>query len=79
VAYSSDIAKTLTEQLTRFVTLNRHQLAGQVSNLDFWIGEVRHCFEVIDGYVQRFNRLKTAQSKHVAEHHTIELEPFDPC
>jgi len=79
VAYSSDIAKTLTQQLTRFVTLNRHQLAGHVANLDFWMAEVRHCFEVIDGYGQRFNRMKKAEGKHVAEHHTIKIDPVDPC
>ena len=28
MAYSSDITKTLTLQITKFVTLNRHQLAG---------------------------------------------------
>jgi hypothetical protein len=79
VAYSSDIAKTLTEQLTRFVSLNRHQLAGQVTNLDFWMAEVRHCLEVIDGYGRRFNRLKNGQAQHVAEHHTIEFDLWDPC
>jgi hypothetical protein len=41
--YSSDIAMLLAEQLAKFATLNRHQLAGQVANIDFWLGEVRHC------------------------------------
>ncbi len=49
MAYSSDITKILTDQITKFVTLNRHQLAGHVANLDFWTGEVRHCLNVIDG------------------------------
>jgi hypothetical protein len=43
MAYSSDITKTLTLQIRKFVTLNRHQLAGQVANLDFWVGKrLRH-------------------------------------
>ena len=37
MSYSSDIASILAEQLARFVTLNPHQLAGHVPNLDFWL------------------------------------------
>ncbi len=79
MAYSADIAKLLTGQLAKFVTLNRHQLVGQVANLDFWLAEVRHCFSVLDGYQRRFERLKAAQMKHVAEHQTIEFDLDDPC
>ncbi len=66
--YSCDIAKLLTAQLEKFVTLNRHQLAGHVPNLDFWLAEVRHCLEVIDGYGPRFERLSGAQNRHTAGH-----------
>jgi hypothetical protein len=79
VAFSTDMANLVTHQLSRFVTLNRHQLVGQVANLDFWLAEVRHRLEVVDGYGQRFQRLKAAQSKHVAEHHTIQFALDDPC
>jgi hypothetical protein len=72
VSFSTDMAKLVTDQLTRFVTLNRHQLAGQVANLDFWLGEVRHCLEVIDGYNKRFERLRTAQIRYVEVHQTTE-------
>jgi hypothetical protein len=64
MAYSSDITKTLTAQITKFVTLNRHQLAGHVANLDFWVAEDRHCLDVIDGYDRRFEQMKTGQTKH---------------
>src|SRR5712692_4540361 len=79
MAFSSDIANLVAEQVSRFVTLNRHQLAGQVANLDFWLAEVRHGLEVIDGYGRRFEQLKAAQTAHVAEHHTIEFDLDDPC
>src|SRR5437016_2297480 len=79
MSFSSDMAKLVTDQLSRFVTLNRHQLAGQVANLEFWLAEVRHCQEAIDGYGKRFHRLKTAQTKHVQTHHTHEFELDDPC
>jgi hypothetical protein len=78
MAFTSDLAKLVSDQLSSFVTLNRHQLAGQVANLDFWIGEVRHALDVIEGYRQRFQRLKTAQSEHVTEHRTIEFDLSNP-
>jgi hypothetical protein len=79
MAYSNDISKTLTDQITKFVTLNRHQLAGHVANLDFWVAEVRHCLDVIDGYDRRFEKMKTAQTKHISRHETVEFSLDDPC
>ena len=79
MSYSSDTTKTLTVQITEFVTLNRHQLAGHVANLDFWMAEVRHCLDVIDGYNHRFEQMKTAQSNHITEHRTVEFDLDDPC
>jgi hypothetical protein len=76
--YSTDIVKPLTAQLTKVVTLNRHQLAGQVANLDFWLGEARHGLAVIDGYGQRFDRLRAAQQQFVSEHGTREFSHHDP-
>ena len=36
MAYMNDISRILADQLAKFATLNRHQLAGQAANLDFW-------------------------------------------
>jgi len=46
-----------------------------VANLDFWLAESLHCLGVIDGYRQRFERLKAAQAIHVAMHGTVGLAP----
>ena len=78
MAFSSDMAKLVADQLSRFVTLNRHQLAGQAVNLDFWLAQLRNGLEVIDGYGKRFQRLKAAQAKHVTEHRTTEFSLDDP-
>ncbi len=81
MSYSSDIAKILADQLTKLVTLNRYQLAGHVISLDFWMGEVEHCLDVIDGYPARFGRMRDAQAEYVTRHGTVEFdlgEPFDP-
>jgi hypothetical protein len=79
VAYSTDLADLLTDQLQRFATLNRHQIAGHVANLEFWLAEVRHCLSVIDDYGPRFERMKDAQSQYVLEHGTINFALDDPC
>jgi hypothetical protein len=79
MAYASDVAKLLADQLNRLVTLNRHQLAGQVANLDFWLAETRHVLDVIDGYPDRFRRLRAAQGRYVSEHQTTAFNLDDPC
>jgi hypothetical protein len=77
--YASVVAKVLADQLNRLVTLNRHQLAGQVANLDFWLAEARHALDVIDTYPKRFQRMKAAQGQYVSEHATTAFDLDDPC
>jgi hypothetical protein len=79
MSYSIEIGNILTDQLRRFATRNRHQLVGHVANLDFWVAEVRHCLDVLDGYTARFERMKAAQEEYVSEHGTIEYDLNDPC
>jgi hypothetical protein len=74
VSFSTEMAKLVADQLSRFVTLNPHQLAGQVENLDFWLGEVRHALAVIDGYGVRFVRLHAAQERYVAANNVTASE-----
>ncbi|MDY3557315.1 hypothetical protein R5W24_006503 [Gemmata sp. JC717] len=73
MSFSTDMAKLVADQLSRFVTLNRHQLAGQVANLDFWLAQVRHALAVIDGYGVRFVRMHAAQEHYVGQHGTTEF------
>jgi hypothetical protein len=75
MAFSSDIAKLVSDQLVRFVSLNRHQLAGQVANLDFWLAQVRNALDVLDGYQKRFDKMRSGQEQYVAAHGT---KVFDP-
>jgi hypothetical protein len=72
------MAKLVADQLSRFVTLNPHQLAGQVANLDFWLNQVRHALEAIDGYGVRFVRMEGAQKQYVLAHGTT-LSELGPC
>jgi hypothetical protein len=79
MSFSTDMAALVANQLARFVTLNRHQLAGQAANLDFWLAQVRHALAVIDGYGVRFVRMYGAQEQYVAAHGTTELIPGGDC
>jgi dsDNA-binding SOS-regulon protein len=78
MSFSTDMAKLVADQLSRFVTLNPHQLAGQVENLDFWLAEVRHALAVIDGYGVRFIRLHAAQERYVVSHN-VTASVVDPA
>ena len=49
-----------------------------MANLDFWVAQARHSLEVIDGYQERFRRLKAGQSEYVAAHGTKVSSPLDP-
>lgn len=73
MSFSTDLAGLVADQLSRFVTLNRHQLAGQVANLDFWLAQVHHALSAIDGYGVRFVRMNAAQERYVAAHSTTEF------
>lgn len=77
MSYSTDVARLLADQLSRFVTLNSYQLAGQVANLDFWMAEVRHALAVIDGYGVRFVRLEGAQNQFVETHGVEKVTRID--
>ena len=74
MSFSTDMAKLVADQLSRFVTLNPHQMAGQVANLDFWLDQVRHALAGIDGYGVRFVRMHGAQERYVNVHETREFD-----
>jgi hypothetical protein len=75
MAFSTDLAKLLSDQLARLATLNRHQLAGRAANLDFWLDQARNALVVIDGYGVRFVRMAGARERYVTAHQTVELAP----
>jgi hypothetical protein len=75
MSFSTDMTGPVADQLSRFVTLNRHQLAGQAANLDFWLAQVRHTLAVIGGYGARFAGMRGAQEQHAATRGTTEFAP----
>jgi hypothetical protein len=72
MSFSMDMAELVANQLSRFVTLNRHQLAGQVANSIFGLPKFATPFvSLMDGV--RFIQMKAAQERYVAAHGTIEF------
>ncbi|RYE38757.1 MAG: hypothetical protein EOP21_11685 [Hyphomicrobiales bacterium] len=55
--YVDDITEPLIVTLTQTGGLPARQLAGHAANLEFWVGEVKHAIDVIDGYGERFKKL----------------------
>jgi hypothetical protein len=72
MSFSTDLAGLVANQLSRFITLNRYQLAGQMANLDFWLAQVRHALATLDGYGVRFLRMEAAQERYVTARGTTE-------
>ena len=61
MAYIDDITEPLIQTLTHTSGLPLHQLAGHAANLEFWACEVKHRFDVIDGYTQRFKKMRQGE------------------
>jgi len=61
MSYSTAKAALIADQLRRLSTQHPHQLAGQLSNLEFWMGEAAAAIAVIRDYPARFRRLRDAQ------------------
>ena len=70
--YVLDTASSLAEVLSHAAALSQHRVAGYAANADFWLSEVQHCFEVLDGYDARFSRMRDATDAYVR------LHPLDP-
>ncbi|MEW4570787.1 hypothetical protein AB1L88_23215 [Tautonia sp. JC769] len=68
MAYIEEICTPLLSVLRHTAGLPVHQLAGHVANIDFWVGEVKHRLDVINGYQGRFEALRSAQEAYQAAH-----------
>lgn len=75
MSYVNDICTPLIETLDHSAALPAHQLAGHAANAEFWIGEAKHCLAVIDGYQERFDRLRTGQAEYEMKRGSIFTGP----
>jgi hypothetical protein len=78
MAYSLEVCELLTKQIEKFVSLNRHQIAGHIANIEFWSNEVRHALILIDGYRERFAKMSSAQNQYVTQNKVIEYDLNEP-
>jgi hypothetical protein len=70
MAYTIEIADAVAKTIGKFASLNAHQLAGHIANLEFWQAQVKHALDVIDGYDRRQNARIRAQQQHIGQHDT---------
>ena len=73
VSYSTRRAALVADQLERLATQNAHQLAGQVSNLAFWIAQATAAIRTIDDYPARFRRLRPGRLGPGAWHESVRV------
>ena len=64
MTYIEEITSALVRVLTHACDGPPDRFAGYAANADFWVAEVRHCLDVIDGYDARFGRMKQATKAH---------------
>jgi hypothetical protein len=67
--YMAAISEPLCHYLEHAAGLPAHYLAGHAGNLGFWMDEVRHCLRVIDGYLERYDRLKQGTRVYEKRHY----------
>ena len=65
MSYINDISGALVRVLSRASDGPPERFAGYAANRVFWVAEARHCIAVIDGYSERFERMRrTSQASH---------------
>jgi hypothetical protein len=70
MAYSLEIADAVSRTIGKFVTLNNHQLAGHLANLEFWTRQIENALDAVDGYAKRQRTLEQAQKQYIKTHET---------
>lgn len=76
VGYLEGICAPLIRTLNHSAALPVNQLAGHAGNVDFWIGEAKHCLTVIDGYQERFARIRAGQAEYEMQHDVVNTGPL---
>jgi hypothetical protein len=66
--YVIDLAASLAQVLNRGAALAPHRVAGYAANAEFWLGEIEHCFAVLDGFEKRFYAMRRATTAYVTDH-----------
>ena len=60
MSYAIELGVALVRVLKHACDGSEEYFAGFAANRDFWIGEARHCLDVINGYDERFEKMKRA-------------------
>lgn len=68
MSYVLEQTESLVAVLERAAPFAPHRLAAYAVNAEFWASEVRHCTELLDGYVERWHRMRQATEDYLREH-----------
>jgi hypothetical protein len=64
MSYVGEVTNALVKVLTHAADGSEEKFAGYAANRAFWVDEVRHCLDLIDGYWQRFEWMRKASQAH---------------
>lgn len=68
MSYVLEQTEALVAVLERVAPFAPHRLAAYAVNAEFWASEVRHCQELLDGYVHRWQQMRQATEDYLREH-----------
>lgn len=65
MSYVTERVELALKVLERAAAMPAHRLAGYAANAEFWAKEVRHCRELLDGYLERHERMKAGTEEYL--------------
>jgi ElaB/YqjD/DUF883 family membrane-anchored ribosome-binding protein len=68
MSYVLEQTEALVAVLERVTPFASHRLAAYAVNAEFWASDVRHCHELLDGYIHRWQRMRQATEEYLREH-----------
>lgn len=68
MSYVTERTYLLVKVLERAATLPEHRLAGYAMNAEFWAEEISHSRRLLDGYYERFDRMKSGTENYLRDH-----------
>jgi hypothetical protein len=66
--YVRNLSRALVDALARVPSAQPSQVAGYWANRTFWVQELSHLLDVMDGYDERLAQMKRAQDAYVQSH-----------
>ncbi|MEM9412959.1 MAG: hypothetical protein AAGA30_17750 [Planctomycetota bacterium] len=75
MSYVDELTFSLVRVLDHATFYDDIRMVGYAANLDFWIGEIRHCLDCIQNYESRQRKLIAARKDYLVQRE-LDLDPI---